>query len=66
VGRAVIIDTSRHMEAIVELDPRGRTARVQPGVVQDDLNRAAAKHGLLLRPGHLDQQPRNSWRHDRQ
>ncbi len=50
VGRAVIIDTSRHMDAIVELDPEARTARVQPGVVQDDLNRAAAKHGLLFGP----------------
>jgi FAD/FMN-containing dehydrogenase/Fe-S oxidoreductase len=50
VGRAVIIDTSRHMDAIVDLDPAGRTARVQPGVVQDDLNRAAAVHGLLFGP----------------
>jgi FAD/FMN-containing dehydrogenase/Fe-S oxidoreductase len=50
VGRAVIIDTSRHMDAVVDLDPVGRTARVQPGVVQDDLNRAAAKHGLLFGP----------------
>jgi FAD/FMN-containing dehydrogenase/Fe-S oxidoreductase len=50
VGRAVVIDTSRHMDAIVELDPDARTARVQPGVVQDDLNRAAAKHGLLFGP----------------
>jgi FAD/FMN-containing dehydrogenase/Fe-S oxidoreductase len=50
VGRAVIIDTSRHMDAIVDLDPVGRTAMVQPGVVQDDLNRAAAKHGLLFGP----------------
>jgi FAD/FMN-containing dehydrogenase/Fe-S oxidoreductase len=50
VGRAVIIDTSRHMDRIVELDPVGRTARVQPGVVQDDLNRAARDHGLLFGP----------------
>jgi FAD/FMN-containing dehydrogenase/Fe-S oxidoreductase len=50
VGRAVVIDTSRHMDAIVELDPEARTARVQPGVVQDDLNRAAATHGLLFGP----------------
>ena len=31
VGRAVIIDTSRHMDAILELDAEGRKARVQPG-----------------------------------
>src|ERR1700686_237196 len=50
VGRAGIIDTSRHMDRIVELDPERRTARVQPGVVQDDLNRAARDHGLLFGP----------------
>jgi FAD/FMN-containing dehydrogenase/Fe-S oxidoreductase len=50
VGRAVIIDTSRHMDAILELDPEAGIARVQPGVVQDDLNRAAARHGLLFGP----------------
>ena len=50
VGRAVIIDTSRHMDGIVELDPERRVARVQPGVVQNDLNRAARKHGLVFGP----------------
>jgi FAD/FMN-containing dehydrogenase/Fe-S oxidoreductase len=50
VGRAVIIDTSRHMDAIIELDSGRGLARVQPGVVQNDLNRAAAQHGLLFGP----------------
>ncbi|HEY7927699.1 MAG TPA: FAD-linked oxidase C-terminal domain-containing protein [Candidatus Dormibacteraeota bacterium] len=50
VGRAVVLDTSRHMDAILEVDAQTRTARVQPGVVQDDLNRAAAQHGLLFGP----------------
>ena len=35
---------------IVALDPDARTARVQPGVVQDELNRAAAPHGLMFGP----------------
>ncbi len=48
VGRALILDFSRHMDRIVALDPEARTARVQPGVVQDDLNRAAAAHGLMF------------------
>jgi FAD/FMN-containing dehydrogenase/Fe-S oxidoreductase len=48
VGRALILDFSRHMRAIVELDPQARVARVQPGVVQDDLNRAAQRHGLMF------------------
>jgi len=50
VGRAVILDTSRHMDSILQVDAHTRSARVQPGVVQDDLNRAAARHGLLFGP----------------
>ncbi|SDH09190.1 FAD-binding and (Fe-S)-binding domain-containing protein [Nonomuraea jiangxiensis] len=48
VGAAVIVDFSRHMNRILEID--GRTARVQPGVVQDQLNRAVRKHGLMFGP----------------
>ena len=48
VGRGLVLDTSRHMDAIVALD--GTRARVQPGVVQDDLNRAAGRHGLAFGP----------------
>ncbi|MGW4799259.1 FAD-binding and (Fe-S)-binding domain-containing protein [Nonomuraea sp. NPDC004297] len=48
VGAAVIVDFSRHMNRILEID--GKTARVQPGVVQDQLNRAARRHGLMFGP----------------
>ncbi|RVX40326.1 FAD/FMN-containing dehydrogenase [Nonomuraea polychroma] len=48
VGAAVIVDFSRHMNKILQID--GRTARVQPGVVQDQLNRAARRHGLMFGP----------------
>ncbi|SDN97965.1 FAD-binding and (Fe-S)-binding domain-containing protein [Geodermatophilus sp. DSM 45219] len=50
VGPGLVLDLSRHMHRITELDPEGRTARVEPGVVQDDLNRAAARHGLMFGP----------------
>ncbi|MCC6317557.1 MAG: FAD-binding protein [Gemmatimonadaceae bacterium] len=50
VAHAIVLDTSRHMHALLELDPTTQTARVQPGLVQDDLNRAAARHGLLFAP----------------
>jgi len=50
VGQAVVIDFSRFMHAITALDAEQRIARVQPGVVQDDLNRAAGAHGLLFAP----------------
>ncbi|RKS69203.1 FAD/FMN-containing dehydrogenase [Motilibacter peucedani] len=47
---AVVLDTSRHMTRILEIDPVRRTARVQPGVVLDDLRRAAEVHGLTFGP----------------
>lgn len=50
VGPGVVLDMSRHMRTIVELDPEARRAVVQPGVVQDQLNRAAARHGLMFGP----------------
>ncbi len=50
IGRAVVIDCSRWMDRILEIDPSARLARVQPGVVQDALNAAAAAYGLRLGP----------------
>lgn len=50
VGQAVVLDFSRHMNRIISIDPESRTARVQPGVVQDNLNKAADPHGLLFAP----------------
>ena len=50
VGAAVVLDFSRHMNQILAIDPQARTARVQPGVVQDQLNAAAAAHGLMFGP----------------
>src|SRR5579859_5440112 len=50
VGPAVVLDLSRHMNAVTSIEPDARTARVQPGVVQDQLNRAAAAHGLMFGP----------------
>jgi FAD/FMN-containing dehydrogenase len=37
VNAAVIIDTSKYMREIIEVDPDRRIARVQPGVVRDQL-----------------------------
>ncbi|MGH3360088.1 MAG: FAD-binding and (Fe-S)-binding domain-containing protein, partial [Nocardioidaceae bacterium] len=49
-GPGIVLDLSRHLNAIIEIDPERRTARVQAGVVQDDLNRAAAPYGLMFGP----------------
>ena len=50
VGEAVVVDCSTHLNRILHLDPEARTARVEPGVVLDDLRRAAGRHGLTFGP----------------
>lgn len=50
VGRAVVLDMSRYMHRLVGLDANARTARVQPGLIQEELNRAADPHGLMFAP----------------
>ncbi|MFF4352135.1 FAD-binding and (Fe-S)-binding domain-containing protein [Streptomyces sp. NPDC001530] len=49
-GTGVVLDFTRHMNRIVSLDPEARTAVVQPGVVLDRLQDAAAPHGLRFGP----------------
>lgn len=49
-SEGLVLDLSRHMHSILGLDAQGRSAVVQPGVVQDDLNREAAAHGLMFGP----------------
>ena len=46
----VVLDCSRYLTDIVEIDPATRRARVQPGVVQDDLDAALAPYGLKFAP----------------
>src|SRR5205807_2871330 len=50
IGPGLVIDCSKYLNAILEIDPTARMARVQPGVVLDQLNRALAPHGLLFGP----------------
>lgn len=50
VGPGLVVDLSRHFNRVLEIDPDARTARVQPGVVQEQLQRAAAPHGLRFGP----------------
>lgn len=47
---AVIMDMSKYMNRILEIDPERRLARVQPGVVLDDLRQAAEKYHLTFAP----------------
>ncbi len=50
IGPGVILDLSRHLDRIVEINAAERWVRVQPGCVLDDLNRALRPHGLLFAP----------------
>jgi FAD/FMN-containing dehydrogenase/Fe-S oxidoreductase len=50
IGTGVVIDLSRHVNRVLEIDPDARTARVEPGVILTDLQTAAAPHGLRFGP----------------
>src|SRR5262252_766886 len=50
VNRAVVMDFSRWMQNILEVNREEMWARVQPGVVQDELNAHVRPMGLLFGP----------------
>jgi FAD/FMN-containing dehydrogenase/Fe-S oxidoreductase len=47
---AVVIDTSKYLNRVLHIDPQTRLARVQPGLVLDDLRDAAERHHLTFAP----------------
>ncbi|MEK9790681.1 MAG: FAD-linked oxidase C-terminal domain-containing protein, partial [Alphaproteobacteria bacterium] len=46
VNHAVVIDASKHLNRLLELDVEGRRCLVEPGIVLDELNRQLRPHGL--------------------
>lgn len=50
VNRGLQLDCSRYLNRILAIDPQARTARVEPGVVLDQLNLAAQPFGLQFAP----------------
>src|SRR6185369_12246063 len=50
IGPGIVMDFSKYLNAIVEVDPASRLARVQPGVILDTLNRTLMPHGLQFGP----------------
>ncbi|MFJ4820169.1 FAD-binding and (Fe-S)-binding domain-containing protein [Streptomyces sp. NPDC088801] len=50
VGPGAVLDFSRYMNRILDIDPQARTARVEAGVVLDALRGATALHGLDFGP----------------
>jgi FAD/FMN-containing dehydrogenase/Fe-S oxidoreductase len=50
IGAGIILDCSKHFNAVLEINAAERWARVQPGCVLDDLNDAVKAHGLHFAP----------------
>lgn len=50
IGPGVVIDYSRHLNRIIKINPEKRYAIVEPGVVQSQLQQAAAEYGLRFGP----------------
>ena len=47
IGEALLIDSTRHLNQVLDFDKENRTACVQPGLVLDHLNRYLKPHGLF-------------------
>ena len=50
VGSGIVVDISKHFKKILEINPEERWARVQPGVVLDELNLALEPYRLFFSP----------------
>ena len=50
VGEAVVLDMSKYMNQLLEVNVAERWARVQPGIVLDELNHKLKPHGLMYAP----------------
>ena len=50
LGASVVVDTSKHMNQILEINVEERWARVQCGAVKDHLNAEIRQHGLFFAP----------------
>jgi FAD/FMN-containing dehydrogenase/Fe-S oxidoreductase len=50
VNEALVVDCSRHLDRVLEIDVERRRVRVEPGVVLDELNARLRPHGLMFGP----------------
>ena len=46
VGESLVVDCSKYLTRILDLDVKGARCAVEPGIVLDDLNRQLKPHGL--------------------
>ena len=50
VGAAIVLDMSKYMNQLLEVNVAERWARVEPGIVLDELNHKLKPHGLMYAP----------------
>jgi FAD/FMN-containing dehydrogenase/Fe-S oxidoreductase len=50
IGAGIVLDTSKHLNRVLEINPDERWARVEPGVVLDELNATLKAHNLRFAP----------------
>ncbi len=50
VGNGIVVDVSRYMNKILEINTKERWVRVQPGVVRDELNKRLKSENLYFAP----------------
>ena len=50
VGRGIVADISKYWNKVLEINAEGHWARVQPGVVRDELNMTLQPYGLFFSP----------------
>ncbi len=50
VGSGIVVDVSRYFNQILEVNVEEQWARVQPGVIRDDLNAYLHSYGLMFGP----------------
>lgn len=50
VGSGIVVDISRYMTKVLEINVEERWVRLQPGVIRDELNHILKPHGLFFGP----------------
>jgi len=50
IGEGIQVDTSKYFNRLLEVNPAERWARVEPGIVLDELNAALRTHNLRFAP----------------
>ncbi|MFT2009323.1 FAD-binding and (Fe-S)-binding domain-containing protein [Pontibacter sp. 13R65] len=50
VGNGIVVDISKYLNQVLEVNVQERWVRVLPGVIRDDLNALLRPHGLMFGP----------------